>query len=189
MAVSIMKLTTRLVIVPVVLLLFVGCTGPQESTSQPANDAEREQSAARTAVSVAPYETFDARQFEAQPPRLSTAAIIHTVPRQLMEVRADQGVKQIVEGFQIQVYSSVERAAAEEMRQEVQTWWEEERDEEAAALFPEGMPINIEFGQPYYRVRIGAFAEREQALEALSFVRNTFADAFIARAQVTVTRQ
>lgn len=188
MAVSIMKLAIRLVIVPVVLLLVVGCTGPQESTSQPA-DAAGERPTARTAVSVAPYETFDARQFEAQPPRLSTAAIIHTVPRQLMEVRADQGVQQIVDGFQIQVYSSVERAAAEEMRQEVQTWWEEERDEETAALFPEGMPINIEFGQPYYRVRIGAFSEREQALEALSFVRSTFADAFIARAQVTITRQ
>jgi len=188
MAVSIMKLITRLFIVPVVLLLVVGCTGPQESTSQPADAAEEERTI-RPAVSVAPYETFDARQFEAQPPRLSTAAVIHAAPRQLMEARADRGVKQIVDGFQIQVYSSVERAAAEEMRQEVQTWWEEERDEEAAALFPEGMPINIEFGQPYYRVRIGAFAEREQALEALSFVRTTFADAFIARAQVTVTRR
>lgn len=185
-----MKLITKLIIVPAVLLFVVGCTGPQESTSQPAGGEDTgEGRDSRTTMSIAPYETFDARQFEAQPPRLSTAAIIHTVPRQLMEARADQGVKQIVDGFQIQVYSSVERAAAEEMRQEVQTWWEEERDEEAATLFPEGMPINIEFGQPYYRVRIGAFAEREQALEALSFVRNTFADAFIARAQVTVTRR
>mgnify|MGYP006271990607 CR=1 FL=1 len=184
-----MRLITKLFVVPALLLFVVGCTGPQESTSQPA-DGESESGTVRTAVSVAPYETFDARAFMVQTPRMRTASSIeHAVPRQLMEARADKGVEQVVEGFQIQVYSSVERSAAEDVRQEVQAWWEEERDEESAALFPEGMPINIQFGQPYYRVRIGAFAEREQALEALSFVRRAFEDAFIARARVTVTRQ
>lgn len=186
-----MNLITKLFAVPALALVVVGCTGPQESTSQPANTDNAESSSRPTvSVSVAPYETFNVRQFEEQLPRrsLNTTTVTHDVPRQLMEVRADQGVEQVIEGFQIQVYSSVERSAAEQMRREVQAWWEEQRDGEAADLFPQGMPINIEFGQPYYRVRIGAFAERERAREALTFVRETFNDAFIARAQVTITR-
>lgn len=186
-----MNLLTKLFALSAVLLFMVGCTGPQASTSQPAGESgdDATEEGARPTVSVAPYETFDAAQFEEQPPQMTATMVEHSVPPRLLEVRADQGMEQVVDGFQIQVYSSIERSEAEDVRQEVQEWWEEERDEETEALFPEGMPINIEFGQPYYRVRIGAFAEREQATEALEFVRETFEDAFLARTQVTVTRQ
>lgn len=186
-----MKLLRKLLLLPVVLLFVVGCTGPQSSTSQPAGglDEDEGESGARAAdVSVAPYETFDASQFEERPPEVTTTSVEHSVPQQLLEVRADQGVEQVVDGFQIQVYSSIDRSEAEEVRQDVQEWWEEERGEDTEDLFPHGLPINIEFGQPYYRVRIGAFANREQATEALAFVRDTFEDAFLARVQVTVTR-
>lgn len=185
-----MNLLTKLFALSAVLLFMVGCTGPQASTSQPAGESgEADSGNATRSVSVAPYETFDASQFEERPPQVTATTITHEVPPQLLEGRADRGVEQVVDGFQIQVYSSIDRSQAEEVRQDVQEWWEEEREGEANELFPEGMPINIEFGQPYYRVRIGAFAEREQAAEALEFVRKTFDDAFLARTQVTITRQ
>lgn len=191
MALSAMNLLTKFFALSALLLLAVGCTGPQASTSQPAGESGEDDSgnAIRSTVSVAPYETFDASQFEERPPQVTATTVTHDVPPQLLEGRADRGVEQVVEGFQIQVYSSIDRSKAEEVRQEVQEWWEEEREGDAVELFPEGMPINIEFGQPYYRVRIGAFAEREQAAEALEFVRGTFEDAFLARTQVTITRQ
>ncbi|MES3628541.1 MAG: SPOR domain-containing protein [Longimonas sp.] len=181
-----MTLLYRLAVMSVALFVVTGCAST-ETTSQPANGAEEERRA-EAGISVAPYETFNPDQFEERPPRLEATMVEHAVPPQLLEVRADRGVEQVVDGFQIQVYSSLDRSAAEEVRREVQNWWEEHQDSERANLFPEGMPINIEFGQPYYRVRIGAFAERESALEALQFVRRTFDDAFLARAQVTITR-
>lgn len=180
---------SRLSILCIGLLMIVGCAST-ETTSQPAdNGTGEEESLPTVEISVAPYETFDSSQFEEQPPRIAATTVAHSAPPQLLEVRADRGVEQVVDGFQIQVYSSIERSAAEQVRQEVQAWWEDQRDNVEASLFPEGMPINIEFGQPYYRVRIGAFAERESALEALQVVRRTFDDAFLARSQVTITRQ
>jgi hypothetical protein len=37
-------------------------------------------------------------------------------------------------------------------------------------------------------VRIGSFAERERAEEALAFVQRKYPDAFIAQSRVTITR-
>jgi hypothetical protein len=55
-------------------------------------------------------------------------------------------------------------------------------------LFREQPPIVIEYSQPYYRVRFGAFAEREEAEEALEFVQKKYSGAFVARSTVTVVQ-
>ena len=165
---------------------FIACGSAEATVGEDPEDPEAAEEPAT--VSVAPYEDFDPSQFDEEvAPQTVVSTVEHSVPARLMEGRADHGVERVVDGFQIQIYSSMERSAAEDVRSDAQAWWDEVSDDHDE-LFPGGMSINIEFGQPYFRVRLGAFAEREEAMEALQVVRQEFSDAFLARAQVTVTR-
>ena len=116
-----------------------------------------------------------------------TVEVTHQVPRRLMEGRSDEGVKQTVEGFRVQVYSAQDQQAAQEFRERVRQWWTSVQAD-APDVLGDQPPIVIEYTQPYYRVRIGAFAEREQAADALEFVQNEYSGAFVAQSTVTVTR-
>jgi hypothetical protein len=55
-------------------------------------------------------------------------------------------------------------------------------------IFRSQPPIVIEYSQPYYRVRIGAFADRQEASDALEFIREEYSGAFVARSTVTIVR-
>ena len=105
-----------------------------------------------------------------------------------MRGRADEGVKQTVEGFRIQVFSAQDQEAAQDFRERVRRWWEEVQGGAPQELFQTQPPIVIEYSQPYYRVRLGAFADRDVATDALEFVRNEYSGAFVARSTVTVVR-
>ena len=105
-----------------------------------------------------------------------------------MRGRADEGIRRTVEGFRIQVFSARDQQAAQEFREQVRQWWANNRDEAPEAALSEDPPIVVEYSQPYYRVRIGAFAEREVAEQALAFVSEKYSNAFISRGTVTVTQ-
>lgn len=163
------------------------CTGPSQSSGQggpaePAPDPPEERR-----PSVDQYETFDPSAYEARPPE-RTVEVRHQVPDRLMQGRADEGVKQTVEGFRIQVFSARGKEAAQDFREKVRQWWESTKEEVPTSVLGEEPPIVIQYSQPYYRVRIGAFANRDEAEEALSFVEETYSEAFISRGTVTVTR-
>jgi cell division septation protein DedD len=167
------------------LPLVAGCSQTEKTARGPrAEDAD---DLPAPTLNLARYETFDASRFPARPAPVRVE-IEHQVPEQLMQDRADQGVTQTVEGYRIQVYSSQRKDSSEDVVRDVEAWWEEVKDEAPPQLFPEELPVTIEYGQPYYRVRVGAYEERERALEALQFVRQQYADAFLARTTVTVQR-
>ena len=86
------------------------------------------------------------------------------------------------------MYSAQDKQSAEEFREQVRQWWNKVRSEAPGDLFRDPLPIVVEYGQPYYRVRVGAYASRDRAEEALEFVRRDFGDAFVARSTVTVTQ-
>jgi len=172
-------------------LVWAGCSGPPQTatgtdgqTTGPSEPTDRRGGAE---ASVADYESFDASRFPVTAPNREVQ-IRHNVPRQLLSSRADEGVQQTLEGFRIQVYSAQDKQSSEEFREQVRQWWTKVRDQAPSDLFSSQPPIVIEYAQPYYRVRFGAFAEREQAAEALQFVREEFPDAFMARSTVTVMR-
>lgn len=135
------------------------------------------------------FETFDPSPYAVQPPR-RTVDIQHNVPDRLMRGEASKGVRRTVEGFRLQIFSTQEKSVAERQLEEARDWWQAQRQRENVPedLFPEQLPAIIEYRQPYYRIRIGSFAERERADEALSFVQRKYPDAFIARSTVTITR-
>lgn len=104
-----------------------------------------------------------------------------------MQGRAVEGVQRTVEGFRVQVFSARDKQAAQEFREKVRQWWEQNKDGASTSVLGEDPPIVVQYTQPYYRVRIGAFADRDAAEEALEFVRQNYSNAFIARGMVTVT--
>jgi len=174
------------------VVVLAGCSGPPQAADGggegPSADADGPSDPAREArASVADYETFDATRYPVVPPQRE-GTVEHQVPGRLLTNRADEGVSQTVEGYRIQVYSAQDKQASEEFREEVRRWWQDSQDEAPADLFAANPPIVIEYAQPYYRVRFGAFADREAAEDALAFVRETYPDAFMARSTVTVMR-
>ena len=140
------------------------------------------------------YETFDPAGYDAAPDVPSE--IVHDVPAGVMAGRVripDQaGVPapqepqaQQVDGYRVQVFSSASRAAAESVRGEAVDWWERAQSSAGA---PETMEVQVAYLQPYYRVRMGAFASREEAEAALALVRRQYPEAFLVPDLVTVYR-
>lgn len=172
-----------LLLVVSALLALAACTGPsgaQRDAEEPEDQMPEE------GINMAEYEDFDAA-FYREPEPTRDLEVEHDVPERLMEGRADEGVTRTVQGYRIQIYSSQDREEAREMMEEAISWWEDEQDE-AGDLFPEELPVEVTYGQPYYRVRIGNFVSRSEAQEALSVVQERFGDAFISPDTVTITQ-
>lgn len=185
-----MRTLLRLALVLTGLLFVAACSGPSQTSANQGFSAQPEPEApdrTTAAVSVADYETFDVSTYPVRSPE-QTVEVTHQVPGKLMKGRADEGVKQTVEGFRIQVFSAQDQEAAQEFRERVRQWWADRQGDAPTDAFRTQPPIVIEYSQPYYRVRIGAFAEREVAADALEFVRKEYAEAFVARSTVTVVR-
>jgi hypothetical protein len=176
----------RPVVLFLVPLLIVACSGPQAgSDGGPAPDEPTPEERARAAV--AQYENFDVTAYDVETPK-QTVEVAHQVPRQLMTGRADEGARQTVEGYRIQVFSAQDQEAAQDFRERVRRWWQDVEGSAPSDLFRAEVPIVIEYSQPYYRVRLGAFAERNVAEKALSFVEDEYSGAFVARSTVTVVQ-
>lgn len=170
-------------------LLFVGllaasCAsiGASSGTDRDNADDARPDASER----VADFESFDPSPYEETPPR-AAVEINHQVPSRLMQGTAVEGVRRTVEGFRIQIFSTQEKRLADRRLEETLDWWEQSQSEAPEGLFRDDLSAIIEYGQPYYRVRIGAFEERNRAERALEFVKRQYPDAFIARTTVTVT--
>lgn len=165
-------------------LILAACSALRGSRNGTRDDTAERSTADETRV--AEYETFDPSPYQESPPDV-TFNVEHHVPERLMKDRADKGVARTVEGYRIQIFSTQEKVIAEQKLGEAQDWWQDKKDEAPSGLFRGDLPAVIEYQQPYYRVRIGGFAERKQAEEALTFVKRKYPDAFIARTTVTVT--
>jgi hypothetical protein len=179
-----------LVLLVLATITIAGCSGPSQSSDPggPSPDPDTPPAdEAPNRPALAEYETFDVAAYPVRTPE-QTVEVTHQVPTRLMQGSADEGVEQTVEGFRIQVFSAQEQKASQEFREEVRQWWEEVKGDAPNDLFGTQPPIVIEYSQPYYRVRIGAFADREVASEALEFVQEEFPEAFVAQSTVTVVR-
>lgn len=168
-------------------LLVVACSGPQPRKQGPSPAEKRAEEERARRATVAQYETFDVSDYPVRPPA-QTVEVTHQVPRRLMQGRADEGAQQTLEGYRIQVFSADDQGASQEFRERVRQWWEQVQEDAPSDLFRDEPPIVIEYSQPYYRVRFGAFANREAAEKALDFVRKEYDGAFVAQSTVTIVQ-
>ena len=173
----------------VAALVVAACSGPQTGTddSGPSAAEKRAEKERARRATVAQYETFDVSAYPVRAPD-QTVEVKHRVPQRLMQGRADEGARQTLEGYRIQVFSADDQGAAQEFRERVRQWWQEVQPDAPGGLFRKKTPIVIEYSQPYYRVRLGAFANREAAEKALDFVRKEYDGAFVAQSTVTVVQ-
>ena len=141
------------------------------------------------------YETFDPAGYDAEP-EVSTD-VEHDVPERVMVGRvvvpgggaapapapAPSGEPREVDGYRVQVFSSNSRGSAERVRAQALAWWQGAKSRAGA---PEALEARVVYLQPYYRVRLGAFATREDADAMLRLVRDEFPEAFLVADRVTV---
>jgi hypothetical protein len=167
----------RALLLPLAALGLAACAGPRETAEPPPPPPDRPSHPA--------YETFDPTGYDTPPPA-APADVQHDVPPRLMEGRVDvpgQSGERVVDGFRIQVSSTENPSAAEEVRAEAAAWW---RDVRGTAGAPPDLTPEVAYLQPYYRVRLGAFEFRDEAERALAFVRSRYPEAFIVPDRVTV---
>ena len=77
-----------------------------------------------------------------------------------------------VQGFRIQVLTTGDKDAADQRAAEAESTW--------------GLPVEVAWKAPYYRVRVGAFASRSAAQDELDTVKEQYPDAFLVPDTVTI---
>ncbi len=98
-------------------------------------------------------------------------------------------VRRTVQGFRIQILTTEQKATADARVEEALRWWEGvPRPRRPAHMKTGEPPLSIAWRQPYYRVRLGAFASQAEARRALALVAERFPEAFIIPDTVTIVR-
>ncbi len=166
----------------VTVLSVAACSGPRDTTGEPPPPTVSERDRPT-------YETFDPAAYDVEPPPPSRE-VEHDVPEALMAgtvTLPELTGPRTVQGYRIQVFSSADKGAAEEVRDDATGWWRVVRaDPGTAETLPHGLHPDVAFNRPYYRVRLGAFEYRSEAEAALPLIRRRFAEAFIVPDRVTV---
>ena len=165
------------------VILLSACAGSREATgpSEPADDLPT------PAVRMSDYEDFDASVYRETAPQVNTR-LEHDVPDKLMAGTADTGVRSTVQGYRVQIYSTLDKSTALQQEEGAKSWWRANGDSAPPGLFSDELTVNVVYIQPYYRVRLGNFTSRASAERARAFLAQRYPDAFIVPDTVTVTR-
>lgn len=165
------------------VVLLSACAGSREASgpAEPADELPTPE------VNMSEYEDFDPSAYREVAPDASER-IEHDVPASLMQGTADTGIRSTVQGYRVQVHSTLDKNAAVRQEEEIRAWWRENRDSAPAGTFSNEIAVNVVYIQPYYRVRLGNFTSRNAADRARQFIARRFPDAFIVPDTVTVTR-
>lgn len=87
--------------------------------------------------------------------------------------------------YTVQLYTTPDKSEADTYQGRAVNWWDRLSEaERPQTVTDEGSPVTVFWSTPYYRVRLGPFASRERAAQALTLAREQFPDAFIAPTRV-----
>ncbi len=174
------------------LVLSLAATLTACSGTRPRTPAGPSTGPDETPATFPVYETFDASRYDAAP--AARVELVHDVPEVVMAGRvvvptrtsapapAEPTPRQ-VDGYRVQIFSSNSRAAAEQVRDGAVAGWSRARSRAGA---PSALDPVVVYLQPYYRVRVGAFASDAEAAAALALVRSEYPEAFLVPDVVTV---
>lgn len=177
-----MNRLTRFAIIGV--LAVFGCTTPSPTIvdTTPRVDEDRR-------FDYAAAEEFDESAYADS--MVSLGSVEHDVPEALLSSEAAEGVvvERTVQGYRIQIHSSLERDSALRVENEVQNWWHSlDPSTRPVDYRPEELPVLMQFVTPYYRVRVGGFESRSAAEAFLGFLSQRYSDAFLVLDSITVYR-
>ena len=165
-------------------LVFLAACASSRGTSGPAEPAEE---LPTPEVQMSDYEDFDPSAYREPAPAVELG-IEHDVPENLMEGRADSGIRTNVQGFRVQVFSTLDKNDAVQQEEAAKDWWRVTQQDAPPGVFSDEMPVSIVYIQPYYRVRIGNFTSRAAAESARTYLAPRFPEAFIVPDTISVTR-
>lgn len=128
-------------------------------------------------------ESFDASAYPTAPPQIDVE-IVHDVPAGLMQGTAGGGADQ-QRGYRIQVVFAREKDTADKAVEDVHGWLREMRRENPGVdIFQQNLPVHNIYLQPYFRVRVGDFKDRDTAEEMLNLMISEYPNAFVVVDQV-----
>lgn len=84
-------------------------------------------------------------------------------------------------GYRIQIISTQDSRLAEEIREDFEEWIN-------SVSAPPHARAYIVFQQPYYRVHVGDFHDRDKAMEFTEFVRLRYSEAWVVHSQIHPAR-
>ncbi len=183
-SISVIGAGPRMVLLAAVALLVVGCSGASKTTTDDEKDLQY------YIDHINEYEDFDEASY-VDPPPVATTDIEHDVPEMLMSGMAVSNARMLetVQGFRIQIHSSLDKEGAVSAEERAKAWWSSVPEGvRPASMQEDQLPVYLKYVQPYYRVRVGNFATREEAEVALEMIAERFPRAFIAIDTVTVWR-
>ncbi len=172
----------RFLLLPLLAFVLAACSSSQATTDpnpDPTTDTPT------VTYDLADYEDFDASVYPDAPP--PAPSLEHRVPQQLMDNRAGRGTTQTLQGFRVQVLNTQDKQDAIQLEEDAKAWWRSL----TASERPDGLQtldVHNVYRQPYYRIRLGDFATRSEADNALAFIQQRFPNAFVIPDMVTVIR-
>ncbi|MDG5765850.1 hypothetical protein QA596_00130 [Balneolales bacterium ANBcel1] len=99
------------------------------------------------------------------------------VPEIYMEEIREQEQRATNQGFRIQIISTRDARLAEEIREDFESWI-------SSVSAPPHARTYMVFQQPYYRVHVGDFLNRDHAMEFTEFVRLRYPDAWVVHSRI-----
>jgi hypothetical protein len=166
-----------------VAVSLAACSGPSRTASGPVDVPDE-----TPVLDLSSTETFDVDPYRDEAPR-SPVIVEHDVPEALMQSRADAGVVQVVDGFRVQVFSSLDRNEAVMAEEEVSEWWNGLSQRIRAEYGADStLGIYNNYRQPLYRVRVGDFTRRVDAERLMALMASRFSTVFVVPDRVTIRR-
>ena len=80
---------------------------------------------------------------------------------------------QMIDGFRIQLMATTDRRKVDQVMSSFSSIYQ-------------GVPVTWSQAQPYYRIRVGAFAQRDGAAKYLQTIKKDYPDAYIVTDKVSV---
>ena len=80
---------------------------------------------------------------------------------------------QMIDGFRIQLMATTDRRKVDQVMSSFSSIYQ-------------GVPVTWSQAQPYYRIRVGAFAKRDNAVNYLQTIKKNYPDAYIVTDKVSV---
>lgn len=140
------------------------------------NIREQYNSDTETAVSVSKYERLRTKLSDSYTYRENE------IPEVFKQIRVEQKVeKNIYEGYRVQIYSGQDVEMADTVAYHFEAWV----DTTISGYTPD---TYVFFRTPYYRVHVGDFHERDQAIRFSNLVKRQFRDAWVVYDRVNPTK-
>lgn len=158
------------------LLFLSACSGSRPTTDI---DTPREATLEDKLRVLPQYETFDPSPYPSDLV-IEESEPEHLVPVELMEGRASDGLGSRQTGFRVQIALVREKNNADILVDEVSQLLQKKKDEDPRnPLFQGELPIHNIYVQPYFRVRLGDFTDREKAEQLRSQIVDEYPGALV----------